>query len=279
MAAIDLTRIRSNIQGLQMISTLRQINDKIATHQLRLGTGRRINHAGDDPAGMTIAMKLDYTNRQLQAVYENIGEARNLLTVGEGGLRKINDILVEMNAKIEHAASDSIGTVERQAISAQLVQLKSEINQIAADTKFNGVQLLNSSTTFTFQTGETSQTSFTTTQYTVSSLGMTSMDALTAGSVINSSNYLTYLNEVTTAVNTVSTGMSDLGSLVNRMAIKEEVISVTQANTEAAFSRIMDADMALEQLNLTKFQILQQTTTVMLAQANLNSQAILQLFR
>jgi flagellin len=262
-----------------MISTLRQINNKIATHQLRLGTGRRINNAGDDPAGMTIAMKLDYTNRQLQAVYDNIGEARNMLTVAEGGLRKINDILVEMNAKIEHAASDSVGTVERQAISAQLVQLKSEIDQIAADTKFNGVQLLNSSTTFTFQTGETSQTTYTTAQYTVSSLNMTSMNAITAGTVINSSNYLSYLDEVTLAVNTVSSGLSSLGGLVNRLSIKEEVIAVTQANTEAAFSRIMDADMALEQLNLTKFQILQQTTTAMLAQANLNSQGILSLFR
>ncbi len=102
--------------------------------------------------------------------------------------------------------------------------------------------------------------------------------SLTANDVIDSANYLTYLAEVTAAITTVSSGLTEVGSLFNRFTIKEQIIAVQQANTEATVSRIMDADMALEQLELTKNQVIQQSTIAMLSQANMNSQAILQLF-
>jgi flagellin len=198
--------------------------------------------------------------------------------VGEGALGQINDILTEMGSKIERAASDSIGTAERQAVSQQLVQLVLEIDDISANTEFNGVKLLNGSTVFTFQTNETSQTTFTSSSYTTASLQMTQLAALTGTSVIDANNYEQYLSEVNNARDTVLSGLTELGSLINRFSVKEEVIQVTQVNTEAAYSRVMDADIAEEQLNLTKFSILQQSTTAMLAQANLNSQSLLSLF-
>jgi flagellin len=103
--------------------------------------------------------------------------------------------------------------------------------------------------------------------------------SLTAETIINSENYQTYLNEVGTALRTVSNGLTGIGSLTNRLTMKEASIALTQSNTEAAYSRIRNADMAQEQLELTKMQILQQTATSMLAQANTNSQSILTLFR
>jgi flagellin len=278
MAQGDLTRIRSNIQGLSILAALRGVNKQVGLHQLRLATGKRINTAGDDPAGLTIATKLNNRNKILQQIFDNLGEAKNLMSVAEGALGQVNDILVEMGMKIERAASDTIGTSERQAVSQQLVQLVAEMNDIALNTEFNGVRLLNSATAFTFQTNETGQTIFTTADYTTAALLMTEMNALTGTSIIDSVNYLTYLSEVYTARDIVLSGLTELGSLINRFSIKEEVIQVTQINTEAAFSRVMDADLAYEQLNLTKFQILQQSTTAMLAQANLNAQSILALF-
>jgi len=273
MSQGDLTRIRSNIQGLTVLAALRGVNRQVGMHQLRMATGRRINTAGDDPAGLTIATKLKNRNKILNQIYDNLGEAKNLMSVAEGALNQVNDILTEMGVKIERAASDSIGSAERQAVSQQLVQLVREINSISAETEFNGVKLLDGSTTFTFQTNETTQTTFDTQSYSVASLLMTQMGALTGTSVINSINYTTYLNEVYAARDTVLAGLTELGSLINRFTVKEDVIQVTQINTEAAFSRVMDADLALEQLNLTKFQILQQSTTAMLAQANLNGQS------
>lgn len=271
----SVTRIRSNTQALIVLGALRDVNRDVGMHQLRLATGRRINSAQDDPAGLTIATKLKNKQKILSQIFDNLGEAKNLMSVAEGGLQQINDILTEMDAKIERAASDSIGTAERQAISAQLVQLVDEIDAIAGETEFNGVSLLSGSTTFTFQTNETAQTVFTTSSYTATSLQMTQLDGLTNTSVINSTNYRTFLSEVSSARDTVLSGLTTLGSLISRFSFKEEAIQVAQINTEAAFSRIMDADLAEEQLNLTKFQILQQSTTAMLAQANLNGQAVL----
>ncbi len=279
MAEGDITRIRSNIQGLNILNALRNVNNNLTTHQLRLATGKRINSAGDDPAGLSIATRLQGRSRTLKQVFENIGEAKNILSVAEGGLAKLNDILTDIQAKISKAASDSIGTIERQAISQQIVSLTDEIDSIAANTKFNGVQLLGSASTFTFQTAESAQTAYSTSKYFATFLGLTNVDALTNGSVINSTNYLTYLNEVTAALNTVSSGLTTIGSLTNRFTVKEDVISVEQANTEAAYNRILNADIASEQLEATKFQILSQTALAILGQSNQNSAGVLSLFR
>ncbi len=279
MAQGDLTRIRSNVSGLNIMRALRDVNKTVQLHQLRLATGKRINNAGDDPAGLSIATKISSRNKALQQVFDNIGEAKNLLNTAEGALQEINNILVEMQAKIEQSANDTLGTEERKAISGYLVKLRDEVNSISQEVKFNGVQLLGSTTTFTFQTGETSQTAYTTAAYDVSTgLGMSNMGALASTDVIDDANYLTYLAEVTSAMTTVSSGLTEVGSLFNRFSIKESIISVQQSNTEATVSRIMDADMAMEQLELTKSQVIQQSTIAMLGQANMNSQSILQLF-
>ncbi|MFH1144581.1 MAG: flagellin [Candidatus Eisenbacteria bacterium] len=278
MANIDLTRTRSNIQSLTILQSLRDVNNQLATHQLRLGTGKRINSAGDDPAGLTIATKLNSRYRVLGALYDNVGQAKNLLNVAEGGLLNVNDILVTMQEKIMMSASDTLGTAERQAITQQLIQMVAEIDDIATQTEFNGVKLLNSSTGLNFQTGPDSQTTWTTAIYTPTALGMTALAALTPTDVIDSTNYTTYIAEIDAAMGTVSQGLTELGSLVNRFTAKEDMISVARLNTEAAYSRIYNADMALEQLEATKYQILQQTSMMMLAQANVNAASVLTLF-
>ena len=114
--------------------------------------------------------------------------------------------------------------------------------------------------------------------YGATDLGMTKLAAMTADTVIDSSNYQDYLSEVNVALQSVSSGLTNIGSLTNRLTMKERSIALTPSNTESAFSRIRNADMAKEQLELTKMQILQQTATAMLAQANANSQSILTLF-
>jgi flagellin len=262
-----------------MIGALRDVNREVVVAQLRLATGKRINHSYDDPAGYILASKLETKNRNLQAVFDNIGMSKNLLEVAEGGLISMNDIFVTMSEKIEMAANDTLGDSERQAISKQLVQLVAEIQDIADQTKFSGVTLLNSNTSFSFQTGERNATVWQSESYTQESFGITSLAALTEDSIIDSTNYGVYLDEVDDALDMVTTALARIGSLVNRMTVKEGNIAVSQVNTEAAYDRLMNADMAMEQLNLTKMQILQQTATSMLAQANYNSQAVLALFQ
>jgi flagellin len=279
MANIDLTRIRSNIQGLNILHNLRDVNSQLATHQLRVGTGKRINSAGDDPAGLTISTKLFSRSRVLSQLGDNIGQAKNMLAVAEGALMKINDILVTMKEKVVMSASDSIGTQERQAISQQLVQLTQEIDEIAQQTEFNGTTLLDASKSFNFQTGAENQTVWTTSAFDTGTLGMANMAALTATDTIDSASYSGFSDEITAAIDAVSSGLVTLGSLDNRLTAKERMTSVMQTNTEAAYNRIFNADMAHEQIEVTKSQILQQTGMAMLAQANQNSQSVLTLFR
>jgi flagellin len=153
MANTDLSRIAGNIGALNALNSLNTINKHLATHQARLASGKAINSAADDPAGLTIATKMLARSEGLKTAQNNIGDAQNMLSVAEGGLSKMNDILVVMRSKAEQAASDTLGTTERQAIQTQLSSYAQQIQDIVDQTKWNSVQLLNGNVTKLFQTG------------------------------------------------------------------------------------------------------------------------------
>ncbi len=154
MATVDVTRIASNIGALNSLNSLQNINAKLATHQTRLSTGKRINSAADDPAGLTIATKMLARSEGMKVAMDNIGDAKNMLSVAEGGMSKINDILIQMRNKAEQAASDTLGSSERAAIQTQLSAYAAQIQDSIDNTKWNGVRLLDQSTgSKTFQTG------------------------------------------------------------------------------------------------------------------------------
>ena len=154
MANVDVTRIASNIGALNALNSLQGINAKLALHQTRLSTGKRINSAMDDPAGLTIATKMLARSEGLRASMDNISDAKNMLSVAEGGLSKMTDIMIQMRTKAEQAASDTLGSSERATIQTQLSAYAQQIQDLVDETKWNGVKLLDNSTgTKTFQTG------------------------------------------------------------------------------------------------------------------------------
>jgi flagellin len=154
MATVDVTRIASNIGALNALNSLTNINKQLAIHQGRLQTGKRINSAADDPAGLTIATKMLAQSEGLKTALSNIGDANNMLSVAEGGMSKMNDILVQMRSKAEQAASDTLGSSERAAIQTQLSAYSQQIQDLVDQTKWNGVKLLDQTTgTKQFQTG------------------------------------------------------------------------------------------------------------------------------
>jgi flagellin len=279
MANADLSRINANIGALNALNALRDVNQKLALHQLRLATGKRINSAGDDPVGMTFAKKLDSRARGLAVARDNIGDVQNLMSVGEGGIQSISEILITMKEKILQAANDTIGTSERAAVESQLDDLAAEIDQIVASTTWGGVTLLDGSYTGKqFQVGEQASDtlSFSISQdHRASALSVADSDL----DVTTSSAASTALSNVNTAIDTLNTSLQSMGSVSARMSIKEASISVAITNVTASYSRIFNADMANEQLEATKYLVLQQTATAMLAQANLAPQSILTLIR
>lgn len=285
MAQGDFTRINTNIGALNALNSLKYVQSKLGIAQLRLGTGKRINEAADDPAGLTIATKFQYRASGLGQALDNIGDAKNMLAVAEGGLQKINEILIKMRDKAEQAASDTLGTTERTAISNQLTQFANEITDIVNSTKWNDNKLLDglsgfSSQTVTFQTGADNEPAA---KITLTSAGFGSVTAADLSvdslSVTDASSAAAAMDTISDAINTVSTNLQTLGALVSRLSFREETVTIAKVNTEAAYSRIMNADMAFEQLEATKYQILQQTATAMLAQANMAPQNVLSLFR
>ncbi len=288
MATIDFTRINTNIAALNALNTLREVNKNLALAQTRLSTGKRINEAADDPAGLTLATKLDVRATGMQVAIDNIGDAKNLLAVAEGGLKKINEILGKMRAKAELAANDALSSDERSDIANELAQYAQEIDDIVSTTLWNGQALLDGTADFDFQTGPVSSnyTEWSLNQaFDVQGTGTNGLGDLasvsggtyTVNDVSTAASARAYMDTLDSAISTVSNALSEIGSMVARLTFKEDTLAIGKVNTQAAYNRIMNADMAQEQLNSVKYQILQQTAIAMLAQANLAPQSVLQL--
>ena len=276
MAFYGGSRINTNVGALNALNALNNVNSRIGVHQLRLSSGKRINSSADDPAGYTISQKLTARSRCLSQALNNVGEAKNVLSVAEGGLQNINDILVTVKEKMIQAGNGSYGDEELNAVLTQINDLLNEVDDIIAETKFNGTQLIDGNfTSKVFQTGADGGDSITvnlsstldSTTMGIGSLTTTDLSSVAA------------LSSVDSYIQTVSSELQDVGSLVQRLDYKETTLQVAITNTDAAASRIRDADVAKEQLELTKLQILQQTSTVQLAQANAAPSNLLSLFR
>lgn len=275
MASGDLSRIRTNVSALNALQALNQINSKMSAVNQRLSTGRRINSAGDDPAGLTLASSLDVRARLVAAASNNVGDAQNVLNIAEGGLTSLNDLLSQLGEKILRAASDTQGVSEKSAIQTEINQLSEEIDAIASTTQFNGVVLLTTGG-LTFQSGPDgwNLTRFALTHnFTSAALGI---GALTVATQTLAS---TSLGSVNAAITSVKAALQLAGAAINRLRVKDDNLGIAQINLRAASSRIMDADLAAEQLEASKLQILQQTATAQLAAANTAPQSILALFR
>jgi flagellin len=264
---------------------LQDINSKLAIRNARLATGKRLLEASHDPAGMFMATTFDVRRLGMKTVLNSIGDAKNLLATAEGSLKKIQDILVKMKNKALEAKGDTIGDSEREAIQAQIEAFRSEIDDIVDQTKWNDTNLIGSS-------GSAGAAPVSLDFLTDADGGLTNFDlgqgfgiygTGTAGLELSTIDVTSDADAAATAISlaveTVKDGISDVGAFTARLTFKEEAMTVAHANTEAAYNRIMNANMAEEQVEASKLLILQQTATAMLAQANAAPQFLLSLFR
>lgn len=276
---MSLSRINTNIQSLRALSNLQNANSQLSMRQLRLSTGKRINRAQDDAAGYAIARKLEARNRGLSQALANIGDGKSMLTVAEGGLDTIMDIVQEMKEKATQAANGSLSDAERTDIQEEIINLSSEIDEIVDDMDFNGDALfsVSGSTNFNFQVGDGQDDNITVSigamtaayQLVTSGGGQFAIDVSTMGGATAA------LGELSTVINQLSDRLAGLGSDMKRMSFKEQNVKTAKTNYAAARSQIEDADFAREQMEIAKLQILQQTGTAALSQANSSPQAVL----
>ena len=297
-----MSRINTNINALNALRSLNDINTQLSVSQLRLATGKRINNAADDAAGFTIAKKFNARSQGLGQALANIGSAKNLMAVAEGHLNNILDILTQMKTKATQAADDSLGSAERNSIQSELKALATQIDLEVTQSTWNSKSIFGtgnsttgaaSSVQFKFQIGAGASSTNDVLKFDLLAKDNVSFDSsntnykadglrvsvATAGRAVTSSaSAQALMSNIDTAIADVSEGLSYIGAVVNRLTYQETSLTVARTNTEAARSRIEDADMAYEQLQSTKLQILQQTASAMLAQANAGPQSILQLF-
>ena len=283
--AADLTRIAANIGAMQNINNLSDISKKIAEHQMRLATGKRINTPGEDPAGYLLAKGLEARGRGLSVALDNVGNAQNILDVAESGYSNIMDLLQTAKEKATQAADGSLGTTQRNAIHDQIEALVTEIDEIVSATTFNGRGLIDGTfSAVDFQTGELESETMAVTLQNVDSAVLNVVLA-SDQSTANAINLQTQasandaIGVLSVAIDGLADRMKDVGEYKVRLQSKEAALTNSIVNTEGVRSRIEDADFAKEQMEVMKLQVLQQTSLTSLTQANSAPQLVLSMFR
>ncbi|AJD50881.1 flagellin [Thalassospira xiamenensis M-5 = DSM 17429] len=255
-------------------------SDASATNSLsKLSSGKRVMNARDDAASMAIGARLNAEVGALKVATTNASQAGALLQVMDGGMNTINDILVRMKQLAVQAGSENLGATERGYINNEATALGNEINRIAADTEFNGVNVLNSATALAFKIGSGATAaeddlSFTTSDNTLATLtggGATAMGTKAAADIASAS--------IDTAINNLQTNRAAVGVNQNRLEFAAQNLRTISENSENARSVLIDLDVASEMASFSSKQVLMQSGIAMLGQANQMPQNLLRLLQ
>ena len=279
---MSLFRIGSNLQAMDSLKSLYETNNKISVRQARLASGKRINTAQDDTAGYAIAKSLTARKNGLASALSNVMNATSVLAIAEGGYQNQMDLLQTVKDKAVQAADDALSDDQRASIDKQVYQLLTELDEIAAQTKWSGTSIINAATPFSFHVGGNTGEELLVTL--AASLSSTySLEALATED--GDGNIGTGVDEADAAIDTIDTAIDALATTIQtvgdtmvRLGKKESFLTTSVSNTDAVRSTYEDADFAVEQMELLKLQIMQQTSVVALAQANTSPAVVLQLF-
>jgi len=246
----------------------------------RLSSGKRINSAMDDAAGLTIAHSLDSKIASLSQAVRNANDGIALVNLAEGALDEVSVMLTRMKELATQARNGTYTATDLDALDLEYQALEAGIDDIIEKTDFNGTSLLNSAGgTIVFQVGDTSTDTVTLTQsdMDIDALGTTAV--LNTTDLQDATNAGTALGILDEAIAEVDTFRATLGSVANRIEHAANNLMSRVEHQSAARSRIQDADYAVESANLAKAQVLQQAGTAMLAQANASTANILSLLK
>jgi flagellin len=266
-------RIQNNVEAFNAQRMLVANSDQLGKAMEKLSSGYRINRAGDDAAGLSISEKLRGQISGLAQASRNSQDAVSMVQTAEGALNEVHAMLQRVRELAVQYKNGTLSTTDQQAIQSEVNQLKAEIERIGTDTEFNGTKLLNSaSTTISFQVGASDAQQITVATISIGAQVVAGVYALNAGGT-------TDIADIDSAINNISAARATFGAVQNRLEHTISNLASYQENLTASESRIRDADMASEMVKFTKFQILQQAGTSMLAQANQAPTSVLSLLR
>lgn len=273
----------------------------------KLSSGERINRAADDAAGLAVSENLKADVRSLNMAKRNANDGISLVQTAEGGLMEVSSMLVRLRELAIQSASDTIGNQEREFVDKEFLQLKDEIDRIAASTEFNGTRLLVGQREMSEDMGDVansfpleiqvSKDYYTETDaidkrnpVNIIKIDFGTINAFTSGEgslglgeneegtrVNNKANAQQSIATIDDAIFKVNDYRSYLGSVQNRLMSSVRNLEVQSENLTESKSRIRDTDFASETANLTQQNILQQAGTSILANANSQPQIALSL--
>jgi flagellin len=250
----------------------------------QLSTGKRINGAKDDAAGLSIAQNMTAQIRGLNMAVRNANDGISLLQTADGAMIEQSNMMQRMRELAVQAASDTVTSSQKGYLNDEFQALKSEINRIGAQTKWNDRDLL---TGAVVRTGETAGEHSFQVGSEVTAITVTIGNASTAGlyddihsSVITSATDAeAAIDALDTSIAAVNTQRSTIGAGINQLTYAADNLSNISMNTTASRSRIEDTDYAAASTELARTQIIQQAATAMLAQANQAPQSVLALLK
>ncbi len=263
--------INTNMAAYDAHRQLLETNDAIQQSMQRLSSGYRINTAADDAAGLAITEKLQSQITGLDQAQRNGQDAISLVQTAEGSITEVHAMLQRIRELAVQYQNGTLSADDKAAIQSEVNMLASEISRIGTSAEFNGISLLSSSTTVTFQIGAIDGE--------VISVAMISLGQAVPSSTFDFSSGGAIISGIDAAISAVSAADADFGAVQNRLQYSLQNASIYDENLQSSESQIKDVDMAAEMSNYTKLQILEQAGTAMLAQANQLPQSVLTLLK
>ena len=275
--------INTNVAAIKARSNLDKVQRDMDTSIARLSSGKRITRAHDDAAGSAIAGRMESQIRGLNMSIRGAKDGQSLVDTQEGALQEVTALLQRMRELAVQSESGALADADRDYLQLEVTQLFNEINAISANTKFNDTRVMTGAS-FTFYTDiDVAGTAITTVEVSASAQNLvTSISSISIGSgqvLGSSSGVQASISIIDAAIVSVASMRANLGAVSNRFDHIIDNLTNVVANTEAAKSRVEDADFAVETTQLTRNTVLQQAATSMVAQANAQKNSILALIQ
>jgi len=282
-------RINHNISAMITQGALYAVNRDMSKSLERLSTGLRINRASDDAAGLGVSENLRTQVRGTAQANRNAQDGIAALTIAEGAANEISAILQRMRELAVQTANDTLTSVERNYTQQEYSALQNEIDRIASVTNYNKQKLISSTSTSRFGSVGTGSLLWIDANSTVGTdsitINITTLTTALLGVATTDTNLTTQsasvaaISKLDNAIDSVNKMRADVGAYINRLEHAINNLNISNTNQQAAESLIRDVDFAAETSRYTRNQILTQSGTAMLAQANAVPQTVLQLLR
>lgn len=286
-----MTVIGTNVTAMRSASAANKAEMSLAASLERLSTGKRINSAKDDAAGLAIASKMTSQIKGMTVAMRNANDGIALAQTADSALGEISNLVQRLRELAVQTANGTVSDTDRESTQAEASQLIAQIDDIANNTSFNGVKLTDGSqASIVIQSGASAGQTITIslTDANAAVLNLTDQSAAGAAdgvvtaagiSLETQANATDALTKLDTALDTINASRANLGAVQNRLESVVTNLQSTMTNLTEARSRIEDVDFSAETTALAKAQILSQASTAMLAQANQSQQGVLKLIQ